>query len=151
MRITYNTLLYDAAFRMGAHLVRSLGRGQPKGTLARIYISWLVVSTHLKNMLSNWIISPGKGETQKYLKPPPSIRFCQVNSLEVQQFAFFEVYHPPKVKDLVVKTIIFSRGELLVSGRASIWHFGGGFGVGLLKSVPQKITAKAKLPLETHL
>ena len=36
----------------------------------------LVVSTHLKNIhsqiMSNWIISPGRDENKKYLKPPPS-------------------------------------------------------------------------------
>ena len=34
---------------------------------------WLVVSTHLKNInlnQSNWIISPGRDENKKYLKPP---------------------------------------------------------------------------------
>ena len=29
-----------------------------------------MVSTHLKNISQNWIISPGKGENKKYLKPP---------------------------------------------------------------------------------
>ena len=33
----------------------------------------LVVSTHLKNISQNWIISPGRSENKKYLKPPPSI------------------------------------------------------------------------------
>ena len=36
---------------------------------------WLVVSTPLKNKQSNWIISPGKGENKKSLKPPPSFSF----------------------------------------------------------------------------
>ena len=27
--------------------------------------------THLKHIKSNWIISPGKGENKKCLKPPP--------------------------------------------------------------------------------
>ena len=31
---------------------------------------WLVVSTHLKNISLNLIISPSRGENKKYLKPP---------------------------------------------------------------------------------
>ena len=33
---------------------------------------WLVVSTHLKNMRSNWKSSPTRGENKKCLKPPSS-------------------------------------------------------------------------------
>ena len=33
---------------------------------------WLVVSIHLKNMSKNGIISPSRGENERYLKPPPS-------------------------------------------------------------------------------
>jgi len=33
---------------------------------------WLVVSTHLKNISQNGIISPSRSENKKYLKPPPS-------------------------------------------------------------------------------
>ena len=38
-------------------------------------LDWLVVSTHLKNISQNWIISPNRGENKKSLKPPPSRRF----------------------------------------------------------------------------
>ena len=34
-----------------------------------------VEPTQLKNMLVNWIISPGKGENKKYWKPPPRYNF----------------------------------------------------------------------------
>ena len=33
---------------------------------------WLVVSTHLKNNSSTWESSSSRGESKKYLKPPPS-------------------------------------------------------------------------------
>ncbi len=33
--------------------------------------NWLVVSTHLKNISQNWMISPNRGENKTYLKPPP--------------------------------------------------------------------------------
>ena len=32
-----------------------------------------MVSTHLKNICQNWIISAGRGENKEYLKPPTSI------------------------------------------------------------------------------
>ncbi len=38
-----------------------------------IYIYWLVVSTHLKNISQNGNLPPNKGENKKYLKPPPGI------------------------------------------------------------------------------
>ena len=45
--------------------------GWPK-TLHSVKVSWLVVSTHLKNISQIWIISPGMGKNKKYLKPPGS-------------------------------------------------------------------------------
>ena len=36
------------------------------------FLILLVVSTPLKNISQNWIISPGRDENKTYLKPPPS-------------------------------------------------------------------------------
>ncbi len=33
---------------------------------------WVVEPTHLEKYSSNWIISPGRGENKKSLKPPPT-------------------------------------------------------------------------------
>ena len=43
--------------------------------LTKTCLLWLVVSTQLKNISRNWIISPGRGENRKSLKPPPSYCF----------------------------------------------------------------------------
>ena len=39
------------------------------------YSSWCLNQLHWKICWSNWIISPGRGENTKYLKPPPSYCF----------------------------------------------------------------------------
>ena len=42
-------------------------------THQKLIIFFFVVSTHLKNISQNWIISPGRDENRICLKPPPSL------------------------------------------------------------------------------
>ena len=44
----------------------------PRSCEHRLELNWLVVSTYLKNISQNGIISPNRGENKKYWKPPPS-------------------------------------------------------------------------------
>ncbi len=45
-------------------------------------IIWLVVSTHMKKIKSNWISSPNRGENKTYLKPPANV-MCWKSQLGV--------------------------------------------------------------------
>ena len=71
-----------------------------KGTLnlELIYYGWLVVSTHLKNISQNWIISPGRCEKKKRLKPPPSWQQTTNPNLPTSKQISYQPAKPPDVK-----------------------------------------------------
>ena len=69
----YNTWFNSRRFRVCWPFIYfhiRVGNGVMECSIFKPYSNWLVVSTHLKNMCQNWIISPSRGENKNCLKPP---------------------------------------------------------------------------------